>query len=189
MKIASGSPERQRKQLALLGLLLIAAAVTFYVQFGGATTEVAGSASNTPARAATPAQPADGAAALPEALRLAALEPAEEAMQGARDPFGFGSPPRAATPAVQTPPRAPTPPPTAPRPAQPAGRPAIPVKFLGFAEDPRRPGKLVSLSVNGAVVMAREGDVVDGRYRLEKVGLESITMTYLDGQGRQVIRQ
>ena len=71
----------------------------------------------------------------------------------------------------------------------PGARLPIPVKFLGFAEDLSRPGKVVSLSVNGSVVLAREGDVVDGRYRLIKVGLESITMTYLDGQGRQIIRQ
>jgi hypothetical protein len=61
------------------------------------------------------------------------------------------------------------------------------VKFLGFAEDLSRPGKLVSLSINGAVVLAREGDVVDGKYRLVKVGVASIVMTYLDGQGQQVI--
>jgi hypothetical protein len=62
------------------------------------------------------------------------------------------------------------------------------VKFLGVAEDPSRPGKLVSLSINGAVVLAREGDVVDGKYRLLKVGLESIVMAYLDGQGQVTIR-
>jgi hypothetical protein len=61
------------------------------------------------------------------------------------------------------------------------------VKFLGFAEDPSRPGKLVSLSLNGAVVLAREGDVVDGKYRLIKVGLESVEMAYLDGQGQTTI--
>jgi len=188
MKLSAGSPERQRKQLALLGLLVLTAAVVFYVQFGRGTTVGGPSASNPPAR--TPARTGDAAtsAGLPEALRLAALQPVEEAARGARDPFGFGVPPRPpAPPVVQAPPRV-TPPPVRP-PASQTGRPAIPVKFLGFAEDPSRPGKWVSLSVNGTVVLAREGDIVDGRYRLEKVGLESITMTYLDGQGRQVIRQ
>ena len=47
---------------------------------------------------------------------------------------------------------------------------------------------MVSLSANGLVVMAREGDEVDGRYRLVKVGLESIVMSYLDGQGQQTSR-
>jgi len=189
MKISAGSPERQRKQLALLGLLVLTASVVFYVQFGRGTTVAGPGASNTPAR--TPARPGEAAAStgLPEALRLTALQPAEEAPRGARDPFGFGVPPRpAAPPVVQAPPRVAPPPAPRPQAAQ-TGRPAIPVKFLGFAEDPRRPGKWVSLSVNGTVVLAREGDIVDGRYRLEKVGLESITMTYLDGQGRQVIRQ
>ena len=86
----------------------------------------------------------------------------------------------------------PLPSPPAPEPARPVGpppRPQIPVKFLGFAEEPGKPGKVVSLSVAGLVVLAREGDVVDGRYRLLKVGLESIVMAYLDGQGQQTIRQ
>jgi len=190
MKISAGSPEKQRKQLALLGLLVIVAAVVLYVQFGGDTAVPASTASNTPVR--TPARPADAAApGLPEALRLTALEPVDEAERGARDPFGFGQAPRAAQPQVvqAPPPRPAMPPPTPQQTPSQMGRPSIPVRFLGVAEDPSRPGKLVSLSVNGTVVLAREGDIVDGRYRLESVGLESITMSYLDGQGRQVIRQ
>jgi aryl carrier-like protein len=34
----------------------------------------------------------------------------------------------------------------------------------------------------------REGDTVDGRYRMLRVGLDSIEMAYLDGRGRQTIR-
>jgi hypothetical protein len=65
----------------------------------------------------------------------------------------------------------------------------VPVKFLGFAEVVGGgPGKVVSLRVGDEVVMAREGDLVDGRYRLVKIGLESIEMTYADGQGRTTIR-
>ena len=36
-------------------------------------------------------------------------------------------------------------------------------------------------------MLVREGDVVDGRYRLLKVGVTSIVMAYLDGQGQQII--
>jgi hypothetical protein len=34
----------------------------------------------------------------------------------------------------------------------------------------------------------REGDTVDGRYRLLRVGTDSIEMAYMDGRGRQTIR-
>ncbi|NQW05185.1 MAG: hypothetical protein HQ485_14350 [Acidobacteria bacterium] len=174
----------QRKQLSLLAILVITAAAVLYYQLGG-TAEVAGVASNT----ITAPRPSLAAGALPEGLRLASLEPVPEETDGSRNPFGFGVPPR---PAIQPPaPPTPRPPQTVqpPRPTGPLARLQIPVKFLGYAEDPTRPGKLVSLSVDGAVTLAREGDVVDGRYRLLKVGLESIVMAYLDGQGQQTIRQ
>jgi hypothetical protein len=34
----------------------------------------------------------------------------------------------------------------------------------------------------------REGDTVDGRYSLMRVGTDSIEMSYMDGRGRQTIR-
>ena len=186
MKIAAATPAEQRKQIATLAVLLIIAAAVLYYQFGGGVTaEVASPASNT--AGATQGAPIPQGA-LPEPLKLASLEPVPEDTGGARNPFGFGVPPRPpAPPAPPTPPRpAPTPP---PQPTGPPPRPQIPVKFLGVAEDPSRPGKLVSLSINGIVILAREGDVVDGRYRLLKIGAESIVMSYLDGQGQQTIRQ
>jgi hypothetical protein len=187
MKLSAGNPAEQKKQVAMLVVLLIIAATVLYYQFGGPSTEVTGPASNTAGPIPAPAVPAG---ALPEPLRLASLEPVAEESGGARNPFGFGvpPPPPAPPPPPPQPPR-PTPTPQPPAPVSPPPRPAIPVKFLGVAEDPSRPGKMVSLSINGVVVLAREGDVVDGRFRLVKVGLESIVMAYLDGQGQQVIRQ
>lgn len=189
MKVVAGTPAQQRRQLLTLGALLVIAAVAYF-KFVAPTAEVPAPASNTAAatgpRATAPA--ATAAQALPESLKLAALEAVHEETQGDRDPFGFGVPPRSPAP-PPPPPARPMPAPEPPRPQGPPPRPQIPVKFLGFAEDPARPGKLVSLSFNGAVVLAREGDVVDGKYRLVKVGLESIVMAYLDGQGQQTIRQ
>jgi hypothetical protein len=188
VKLTAGTPEQTRKQLIMLAVVILIG-VLVYFKFPwtpAVTTEVRGPASNTPAAA-----PAGSAAnqALPEPLKLAALAAVNEETRAERDPFGFGIPPRppAPPPPVFTPRPTPTytPPPA---PVGPPPRPAIPVKFLGVAEDPTRPGKLVSLSINGAVVVAREGDVVDGKYRLVKVGLESIVMAYLDGQGQQTIR-
>lgn len=186
MKWIGDNPREQRRQLGLLAVLVIVALVVGYTQFGGAATEVTSAASNgvAPVAAGSPGPPG----ALPEPVRLAALEPVPDQAPGRRNPFGFGqAPPPPAPPAPPSMPVRQAPPPT-PRPVVPSGPPPIAVKFLGFAEDPARPGKIVSLGLAGGVVLAREGDVVDGRYRLLKIGAESIVMAYLDGQGQQTIR-
>lgn len=187
MKLTASTPAEQRRQLLLLAGLVLVAVVVGYTQFGGAATEVAPPASN--AQTAVPgAATPRGAASLPEPLRLADLEPVPEQVTGARNPFGFGAKPvPPPPPAPPTPPR----PAVAPTPSLPPGPPPlppIPVKFLGFVEDPDHPGKVVALGINGGVVVAREGDLVDGRYRLVKVGLETIVMAYPDGRGQTTIR-
>jgi hypothetical protein len=175
----------------LLGVLVIVAIVVWYTQFSGSATEATAPASNL-AITATPQTAAGGGGqaggGLPEPVRLAALEQVPEQGEAARNPFGFGTPPAPPRPPAPTyvPPPQQAPPP--PRPTGPPPLPAIPVKFIGFVEDPARPGKVVALIVNGGVTIAREGDLVDGRYRLVKVGLESIVMAYPDGRGQQTIR-
>jgi hypothetical protein len=193
VKLVAGTPAQQRRQFITLGLvILIGVVLYFWYPWAppaqgppGPTAEVRGAASNTPAAAPGGAAPSDG---LPEPLKLSELQAVNEETQGARDPFGFGVPPKPPPPPPAPVVIRPTPTPEPPKPVGPPPRPPIPVKFLGVAEDPSRPGKLVSLSLNGAVVVAREGDVVDGKYRLVKVGLESIVMAYLDGQGQTTIR-
>jgi hypothetical protein len=44
------------------------------------------------------------------------------------------------------------------------------------------------LSDGKATMHGRDGDIIDGRYRIVKIGVESIEVTYVDGRGRQVIR-
>jgi hypothetical protein len=39
----------------------------------------------------------------------------------------------------------------------------------------------------GALFHASEGDIVDGRYRLIKVGVQSAVVAYLDGSGQRTI--
>jgi hypothetical protein len=197
VKLTAGTPEQQRRQLITLGVV-IAIGVLLYFKYPWAPApigppspaEVRTPASNTPAGAVQGA--AKGAAqpdpGLPEPIKLAELQAVSEETLGGRDPFGFGVPPKPPPPPPQPVVIRPTPTPEPPKPVGPPPRPAIPVKFIGVAEDPSRPGKLVSLSINGAVILAREGDVIDGKYRLVKVGLESIVMSYLDGQGQVTIR-
>jgi hypothetical protein len=56
--------------------------------------------------------------------------------------------------------------------------------------DPKQPGRRVAiLSDTRGVYYGREGDVIEGRYQIVKIGVESIELAYIDGRGRQVIRQ
>ena len=38
------------------------------------------------------------------------------------------------------------------------------------------------------MIYGREGDTIDGRYRVLKIGTESAELSYVDGRGRQTLR-
>ncbi len=66
--------------------------------------------------------------------------------------------------------------------------PPIPFKFIGIVQAPSQ--KLAILADNSTkdVFFGREGDIIDGRYRILRIGVESVEMAYVDGRGRQTIR-
>ena len=75
-------------------------------------------------------------------------------------------------------------------PSEPPPPPRIPLKYIGDMTDPKNPGKRIAiLSDTRGTYFGREGAVIEGRYRIEKIGVESIELAYLDGRGRQTIRQ
>ena len=75
-------------------------------------------------------------------------------------------------------------------PVEPPPPPRIPLKYIGDMTDPKNAGKRIAiLSDSLGTYHGREGDVVEGRYRIVKIGVESIELAYLDGRGRQTIRQ
>ena len=92
----------------------------------------------------------------------------------------------------------PPPPPGPPRPAPaaepaPTGPPAPPpvppitLKFIGILD--RGGQKIAVLSDSaGHVDYGSEGAIIGGRYRVLKIGVESIEISHLDGRGRQTIR-
>ena len=73
-------------------------------------------------------------------------------------------------------------------PAGPPPPPPIPLRFIGFVEQPDRRPKLAVLSDGRGVFYGHEGDIIGGRYRIVRIGLESIEMVYVDGRGQQTIR-
>jgi hypothetical protein len=66
--------------------------------------------------------------------------------------------------------------------------PPILVKFIGIVQTPDRKLAVLSDVSTHDVFYGREGDIIDGRYRILRIGVESIEMAYVDGRGRQTIR-
>jgi len=181
------APETRRQ----LGLLAILVAVLVAVLVYNRDGDPVGAAMGPPMRT-TPAMRA-GQAVEVDVVRLDALTRVRpEPQTGLRNPFRF----RAAAP--------PPGPSLGPRPtggvggperpagpAMPAGPPPpapIGLKFIGLVEQTPSRLKLAVLSDGRNVFYGKEGDVIEGRYRIERIGVESIEMAYVDGRGRQTLR-
>jgi hypothetical protein len=107
-----------------------------------------------------------------------------------RNLFRFKSrqaPPPAPGPVTPRPADPPAPPvPLGPPP--PPSTPPIPFKFIGVLEVPGQSQRVAILSDPRGVYHGREGDIIEGRYRILKIGVESVEMAEVDGRGRQTIR-
>ena len=103
--------------------------------------------------------------------------------------FAQGPTPEPDAAPAPTPPVTQSPLPDAGPPPPPPGPPPPPPITLKFAAIMELPGgaKVASLSDGKGVFLGREGDVIDGRFRIVRIGLESIVMEYVDGRGRQTI--
>ena len=76
-------------------------------------------------------------------------------------------------------------------PAGPAAPPALPpiaLKFIGVVVTTEKSLTYAVLRDDRGVYHGREGDIIEGRYRILKIGAESIELAYVDGRGRQTIR-
>jgi hypothetical protein len=104
-----------------------------------------------------------------------------------RNPFRFQPPPAPPPPKPQplAPPQPVGPPPPPPGPPPP---PPIPLKFMGTVE---RPGLVLAALTDckGFSYAAREGEPIDGKYRLVKIGVESVVLEYSNGTGRVTVRK
>ena len=91
-------------------------------------------------------------------------------------------------PAYQYPPPQPVviPPPTPPPPPPPP--PQVPLKLVAIMMNPVMGKRVASLSdQQGGIFQGVEGDIVDGRYRLLKVGDKSVVVAFLDGTGQKTL--
>jgi hypothetical protein len=175
-----------RRTVWALAALAVVMGIGAWTWFGPGSTPSPAQTQVAPGRAA-----AGRAAPLPQAeamtVRMSALEGKRaEPTDSARNPFQFGAratseQPSDAAPAPVMAPPAPTAPPGPPP------LPPIALKFIGIVQ--KADGlKLAVLTDGRAPLYGKEGDIIDGRYRILSIGTESIDMSYADGRGRQTIR-
>ena len=175
----------RRKQI-LLGILIVVLGALGYRAF---TTSQASSPSSNPTRAIGPgAQSGRGNAATAPNVHLDALNSERPKPVGPeRNLFRFK-------------PKAAPPPPAArgngaiessapPAPTGPPPLPPIALKYIGTLQtNGGRTTIAILTDGQGPPMYGKEGDTIAGRYRVLRIGLESIEMSYLDGRGRQTIR-
>lgn len=174
---------KTRKQLGVLGVLVAAFVTVMFVgSRGEGPTGFPGAPSNQTGRTAPQASVPEVADVNLEALKAERDAPADPQ----RNLFAFR--PKAPPP----PPRVAPPPPQVVAPPEPVGPPPpppIPLKFIGVLDAPGAGGRVAILSDGrGNTFYAREGQDVDGRYRVLKIGAESVELSYVDGRGRQTVR-
>lgn len=76
-----------------------------------------------------------------------------------------------------------------PAPSGPPPPPPITLKFIGVIDRGGGQPKIAVLTDGiGPPIHGVEGGTVAGKYRILRIGAESIEMAYLDGRGRQTIR-
>jgi len=140
-----------------------------------------------PRRAAAPGRAAQAAGPVDDVRLDLLTATGGDAATVSRNPFRFQ--PRA-VPAAPRRAVAPRPEFTAPpAPTGPPPPPPITLRFIGLIDAPPSTGRVALLSDGrGGLMSGREGDTVDGRYRMLRVGPDSIEMAYVDGRGRQTIR-
>jgi hypothetical protein len=147
--------------------------------------------------AAADRKPPPSSAAPPADLNLAALaRERTEPMDAGRNPFRFK--PKPAPP--------PPPPPPAPvartfkgpdggigidgpvstAPAGPPPPPPITLKFIGIVQ--KADGTRIAVLTDGKrPISGKEGEDIEGRYKILRIGEESIDIAYIDGRGRRSI--
>ena len=171
-------------------LVIVAAIAVVIVGVTMARDNNPADATPTPARRGAPAA---ATATMPVAdVKLELLQQKRPELEEAdRNLFRFQ--PRPAPPAPAAPKTAPAAAgPVVPAPVVPAGPPPPPpigLRFIGLVDAPTQAGRLAILSDGrGNIFYGKDGDIIEGRYKVLKVSPDAVELSYLDGRGRQTIR-
>jgi hypothetical protein len=178
------------RRLLLLGATLIVAIVGVMVVRSWNDTPAPAAQRPRPAAADRNAPNTD--AQPPTEVKLEALDRDRgEPMDANRNPFRFRPKP---APAPPPPPARPSTPfggqpdgPTANVPTGPPPPPPITLKFIGIVE--KKDGtRYAVLSDGKRPISGKEGEEIEGRYKILKIGNESLEIAYIDGRGRTQLR-
>ena len=178
---------KARRQAYVLAALLAVLAVILYLRFPGPADPEPQAGTATP-----PSNQASQSAARQEMpvtdVRLEALKrDGAPLADSERNPFRFrpNEPPPA--PPVEAPPPRETfvpPPVTGPPPP-----PPIPLRYVGLLGAATQPDRVAVLSdARGNPFYGKEGDIIEGRYRVLRIAADSVDVAYADGRGRQTLR-
>jgi hypothetical protein len=174
-------PQRKR-QLIVLGVLVVVLAIYFGRQYWPTTSAPTPASKQGTATSAKGSEPT----VLPPPVKNNQLEPVPEASQATRNPFQFGAPPPPPAPPpapVVQQPQLPPPPPPPPAPPQ------VPLRYTGTTIVPatkQRFALMFDPETNSSQWML-EGSVFDGRYKIVKVNADTAVVSFIDGTGQRTI--
>jgi hypothetical protein len=173
-------PER-RKQILLVVLGLILA--FFGYRAWSSAPASPGASAGTARPGPTAGQPSTDTAPAFDVHLRELQENRREAVEGTRNLFRFRPKPPPSASLASSAAAVPSGPP------QPPPLPPITLKFIGVIERPERSEKIAVLrDPTGHLWSGHEGAIIEGRFRILRIGAESIELAYLDGRGRQTIR-
>jgi hypothetical protein len=174
-----------RRKLILLGGLLVVLALTlYYTTLPRTAASTAGTSNQRETRQAR-TDKASSVAPDVNMEALAAVRP--KPRDGHRNLFRFRPPP----PPPPPPPRPAPPPviaPVATGPPPPPPIPPIPLRLVMTFTQGSGPRIAALTDSFGRQMSGKEGDIIEGRYRILRVTESSVEMVYLDGRGRQTLR-
>ena len=164
--------------LALLGLVVVAYLATQMFSGPSAPAAVSTGGTRAPAQAADQIDPAE------LDVRIEALGHEPGPADVSRNPFRFQPRP----PPPPPPPQSGQPPAFVPSgPPVPAGPPPIGtlIKFIGIVDTGTE--KIGAFSDCRYTFSGREGEIIEGRFRVVRIGVESAVLEYVDGKGRTTL--
>jgi hypothetical protein len=180
--------ERKTTQYVVLAVLVVVLAVVLVYQFwlgpGAAGPTMTAVQAVMPLSGAAPQRASTASLAVPEVKLPALKQKWPEPEASARNPFRLKPPPapvlppqgRAGAAGVNAgPPPGPPPP------------PPITLKFIGLVNPGGNAPRIAVLANGPDVFYGREGDIVDGRYKIVSIGAESVVVSYADGRGTRRI--
>ena len=179
------TPKARRQALLAGGVVVVVAGLVYTTRSDDAAAAGAARSSNPVADAAQAGRTVPVVDVQLELLKAKRAEAGEPE----RNPFRFqqkAPPPAPPRRAVVAPPPVVTGPPV---PQGPPPPPPIPLRFIGLVDAPSQAGRVAILSDGrGNVFYGKEGDIIEGRYRLLRVGPDAADLSFTDGRGRQTIR-